>query len=130
MKHLVFFDTECKMCRSSVGTLIKMDKHKKLLFAPLNGKTADDKFIGKLSHIKHQNSLVLIESPNGHIWLRGRAVFRILWLLGGEWKWVGWLYMMPFVDFFYRQVAKHRHRIFRKDDLETIIKKEPNRFLP
>lgn len=129
MKQLVFFDSECKLCRKSVHTLIKIDTEKKLVFAPLNGKTADDKLIGKFSYLKHQNSLVLIENPHGHIWLRGRAVFRIFWLLGGKWKLIGWFYMMPFVDFFYRQVARHRHRFSSKDDFEALMEKERDRFL-
>lgn len=129
MNGLVFFDSECKLCRKSVVTLIKIDRDKKLVFAPLSGKTASDKLIGKLSDLKHQNSLVLIEHPHGRVWLRGRAVFRIFWLLGGKWKLIGWLHMMPWVDFFYRQIARHRHRFSSKDTFKAVMEKERDRFL-
>ena len=43
----------------------------------LNGQIAEDQFRGKLSHLKHKNSLILIESPQDHIWLRGRVVLLI-----------------------------------------------------
>lgn len=129
MKQLIFFDSECNLCRKSVATLIKIDTEKKLVFAPFKGKAAEDKLSGKLSYLKHENSLVLIERPSGHIWLRGRAVFRIFWLLGGKWKLLGWFFMMPCVDFFYRQVAHHRRRFSNKNDFASMMEKERDRFL-
>ncbi len=59
---------------------------------------------------ENRTNLNLKTSPSGKIWLRGRAVFRVLWLLGGKWKLLGWLYIMPFVDLFYKFIAKHRKR--------------------
>lgn len=54
----------------------------------------------------------LILEENGRTWLRGRAVLRIFWLLGGAWRWIGWLYVMPiFPDLIYRLVARMRHHV-------------------
>jgi len=55
-----------------------------------------------------ENSVVLIEEPQDRVWLRGKAVCRILWLLKGPWRVIGWAFCLPFIDVFYRIVACHR----------------------
>jgi predicted DCC family thiol-disulfide oxidoreductase YuxK len=109
MKSIVFFDSHCPLC---IRTINFLGRHadKKLSFAPLDGTTAENTFLGSLHYLRDLNTVILLERPHGKIWLRGRAVFRVLWLLGGWWKFIGWLYGMPFVDFFYKIVAKHRKR--------------------
>ena len=108
--NLVFYDDACPLCKSAVRWISAHDKHHKFQIEPLETSTL---LVGSLQHLKTENSLVLIERPGGRIWLRGRAVFRIIWLLGGKWKWIGWLYAMPFIDIFYRIIARHRHKFFR-----------------
>lgn len=104
--HLVLYDDQCNLCKGAVRWISARDLSRKFQFEPLETSPL---LIGSLARLKDENSLVLVERPGGRIWLRGRAVFRILWLLGGKWKFVGWLYRMPFIDFFYRIVARHRH---------------------
>lgn len=110
MKSVIFFDQHCPLCRRTINFLGRQDKHKRFQFAPLEGKTAENLFLGSLAHLRNMNTVVLFEQPSGKIWVRGRAVFRVLWLLGGGWKCLGWLYEMPFVDLIYKLVAKHRKR--------------------
>ena len=92
------------------------------------GASEDKKFAAKptqpnskfdtVSGIRQIDSLILIEGFNHHkprIWLRGRAVMRILWLLGGWRKCIGWMAYLPFgVDGVYRLIARHRHSL-KKD---------------
>jgi len=80
------------------------DKKKQFLFAPLSGKTADKELHAHFD----KSTMVLVEAPQGRQWVRGKAAFRILWLLGGKWKWIGWLYVMPFIDLLYRLIAFYR----------------------
>ena len=110
MHSIIFFDQHCPLCRRTINFLARQDKKKHFKFAPLDGVTAENTFLSNLSHLRSLNTVILVEPPKGKIWLRGRAVFRVLWLLGGRWKLVGWLYMMPFVDLVYKVVAKHRKR--------------------
>lgn len=110
MKSIIFLDQHCQLCRRTINFLVRHDGKKRFHFAPLDGKTAEKMFLGNLAHLRTLNTVVLVEQPSGKIWLRGRAVFRVLWLLGGWWKLIGWLYEMPFVDLVYKFVAKHRKR--------------------
>lgn len=110
MRGIVFFDQHCPLCRRTINFLGRQDKKRRFHFAPLDGKTAEDVLRSNLSHLRNLNTVVLMEQPSGKIWIRGKGVFRLLWILGGWWKFVGWLYMMPFVDLVYKFVAKHRKR--------------------
>ena len=108
MKHLVFYDHECPRCQRAVAWISQHDRNKKFQFASLQSELAEIKLSGKLAPLRHANTVVFIESPSGRIWLRGRAIFRILWLIGGKWRLLGWLYSVPFVDLAYRFIARHR----------------------
>ncbi len=106
MKPIVFFDKQCTLCRQTINFLSRQDHKKRLLFAPLDGKTASQTLT---SDLRHLNTVILLE-PTGKISIRSRAIFRIFWLLGGKWSLLGWLYPFPFLDPLYRFVAKHRKR--------------------
>lgn len=123
MKHLIFFDSSCPLCQNSVDRLIELDTKKIFIFSPLQGKTAQAELPEK---VRHQNSIVLYEF-RVRIWLRAQAVFRIFWLLGGKWKWIGWLWVLPGLNLFYRLVARYRHAFFKT---AHPIKRDPDRFLP
>ncbi len=100
MKHIIFFDDQCSFCWRSVNRVRGWDKKKIFRYVPLRE--------AKLKVPK--NTLVLQESPSGRIWTKGRAVMRILWLLGGAKKLIGWLCFVPLIDPIYSFIAKRRHR--------------------
>jgi predicted DCC family thiol-disulfide oxidoreductase YuxK len=132
MTHsLILFDAECALCWKSVAFILKIDRAERFLFASLRGKTAME-----YSELYKENSLVLVEDfrlNNKRIWLRGRAVFRILWLVGGKWRWLGWLCFLPIgVDLCYRLIARHRHLggLLNSSQSQEIVKKYSDRFLP
>ncbi len=113
--HLVFFDSECPLCHRAVQYVIGLDKERKFIFAPLNGKTSKNILTGPLKHYAHANSLVLIEdyeSTERKFWIRSSATLRMYWLMGHGWKLLGWLCFMPcwLGDFIYKQLANHRHQ--------------------
>ncbi len=91
--NTIFYDASCSLCQRSIAWIKARDRKKIFAFEPLK---------------KEADSLILIEGEKK--WVRGRAVMRILWLLGGKWKLIGWLYVVPFIDLFYRLVARHRQK--------------------
>ncbi len=113
MKHLIFFDSHCPLCRGAVSQIMKRDKRRIFSFAPLDGKTIEKWLEGP----RETNTLILLENfqkPSPREWVRARGVFRIYWLLGGKWSWIGWLYLVPGLDLIYRFVARHRHHFVKE----------------
>ena len=94
--------------------IIDIDEHKRFLFAPLNGETAQEILTGPQAVLKKANSLVLVEnyqSTDRKFWIESRAVFRVYWLVGG-WSILGIFSFLPgFIgDPIYRWFAAHRHQ--------------------
>lgn len=135
LTHLVFYDGECGFCDRSVQLLLKFDKNKLFVFAPLQGKTAD-KFLKNIDpDLRDVDTLILVEdyrSSNPKIFIFGKAVFRILWLLGGFWTLIGWISFLPsfLYDWGYRLVAKNRKYFHFDQSCPLPSAKEKDRFLP
>jgi len=70
-------------------------------FYPLNSTKARELIPPELLK---GDTLVLLEDQK-RIWVRSKAVFRILKLLDGKWKGLGWLSYVPGLDLFYRIIA-------------------------
>jgi len=108
VKHLIFFDSHCPFCRAAVSKIMKRDTSHLFAFAPLDGKTIEKWLDGP----REANTLILLEnteSPHPKTWTAAKGAFRILFLLGGKWKLIGWLYLIPGLDLFYHLFARHRH---------------------
>jgi predicted DCC family thiol-disulfide oxidoreductase YuxK len=132
MKHLVFYDGNCGFCDQSVQILLKLDKRRLFAFAPLKGETAA-KFLQQISQEMQQaDSLILVEDfqSNPKLYIMGKAILRIFWLLGGFWSLIGWMNVLPSApfDFFYRIVARNRGRLF-SGTCTLPLEKERDRFL-
>ncbi len=117
MSHLVFYDGECGLCDHVVRWLLPRDDKKQFLFAPLQGKTAQEVLSHLPEEIKKADSVILVENyrqDDESVSIYGKAAFRIAWLLGGKWKLMGWLNFLPAVlyDWGYRLVARNRKKIF------------------
>ena len=131
-EHLIFFDSECPFCHKAVSKIIEIDLDHQFLFAPLNGETARDVLCGPQTYLRKINSLVLVEnfrSTDRHFWIRSRGIFRVYWLIGGQWKLFGLFSFLPswIGDWLYRWVAEHRHQFKLKMDKQPGPKE---RFLP
>jgi len=131
-QHLIFFDDACPLCWQSVMKILAWDKAKRFYFAPLDGQAAA-RYLKKEMREKFQGrTLILVEDfekEKGRIWVRGRAVLRILWLLGGAWKWLGILAYVPWgFDWAYDVVAKHRHKLLHKGEF-ALSEEERQRFI-
>lgn len=133
--HLVFFDSTCPFCRKSVQRIIQIDSRNIFCFAPLNGKTAEDFLKNGNEYLKHSNSLVLVENffkEPKKFWIRSKGAFRILWLIGGVYKALAWMYLLPsfICDWAYNLIARHRHKLFKERELPEFKGSAKNRFLP
>ncbi len=132
--HLVLFDDTCPFCRRCVARIIASDPKGKFIFSPLNGRTAKQGLKGKISYLRRQNTLLLIENaqrPPSKVWMRGRAVLRCMWLLGGKAKWIAWPCYFPWIpDLIYRLVAKIRRSMHIEDVPDRFFRANKDRFLP
>lgn len=134
-KHLIIFDSSCPLCRASVQKIINLDKKKLFCFAPLIGDTAKSILKDKYQKLLKANSLILVEnflSENNKYSLRAKGFFRVLWLIGGIYKILGVFYVLPsfLIDWIYKIIAKHRHKLLKSKPLDLLETKEKRRFLP
>ena len=103
--HYIFFDNQCKLCQTSVKKIQEMDTGHIFEFFPLNSRKAQD-ILPPL--LLKGDTIVLMENKK-KLWVRAKAVFRILKLLEGKWSWLGFLCYVPGLDLFYRFIAHNRH---------------------
>ncbi|GIV38970.1 MAG: hypothetical protein KatS3mg033_0770 [Thermonema sp.] len=115
-KRLVLFDGVCNFCNSSVNFIIRHDKKKRYLFVPL--QEALGKQLLKAYHLPddYLDSLVLLS--NDKIYSHSTAALRIGEGLGGRWKALGILRLIPapLRDVVYKLIARNRYRWFGKKD--------------
>ncbi len=130
-KHVLFYDGVCGLCDHAVRFVLREDKEKKFLFAPLQGETAKE----FLSHLtpeeRAEDTLYLLEGKDVH--MLGQAGLRTLWLLGGVWSLPGSLYFITpacLADPVYRFIAKRRYKIFGKKECVIFPEEAKERFLP
>ena len=132
-KHLIFYDGECGFCDQVVQFILKIDKDKIFMFAPLQGKTAQENLKNLSAEFKTGESVILIENYNSDhskTYILGKAAFRTLWLIGGAWWFVGWINFLPsfLYDWGYKLVAKNRKRIFSNESCVIPTLEEKKRF--
>lgn len=134
-KHLVFYDGTCGLCDHVVQFLLKHDSKEIFLFAPLQGATAAQTLKELPARYKTLDSLILLENyatNEQKPYVLGQGAFRILWLLGGSWRLLGWPFFLPafLYNWGYRLVAKNRKRFFQKESCVLLNANNQHRFLP
>ncbi len=128
-KPVVFFDGYCGLCNWFVDLTLKQDKNHVLLFAPLQGQTAQS-LIGALE-LQNFESIILYDS--GKIYRQSEAVLRVLKHLGGFWKIFAVLAFVPssWRNALYFFIAKRRYRWFdKKATCRMPSSEERHLFLP
>ncbi|WII71584.1 DCC1-like thiol-disulfide oxidoreductase family protein [Bdellovibrio sp. 22V] len=110
MRNVVFFDGVCHLCNGFVDAVISRDKAHLLLFAPLQGTTAED-VLPQEDRVK-LDTVIYFEA--GKIYYRSAAILKILTSLGGVYKLfsIAWIIPAPLRDFLYRIIAKNRYAWF------------------
>lgn len=97
----IFFDRGCKLCRDAIKKIQVRDREGLFEYFPLDSARAKEVLTEEL---RRGDTLVLLEGEK--VWVRAKAVFRILGLLGSKW---GWLIHVPGLDLGYRLIAHNRH---------------------
>jgi predicted DCC family thiol-disulfide oxidoreductase YuxK len=113
-KPVIFFDGVCGLCNRSVDFLIRHDKRRLFLFAPLQGETAAKELSG--SFTEQPDTIILKEDLQ--VYYKSTAVLRILSKIGGVWKLTAAGYIIPryLRDIIYDIVANNRYKIFGKKE--------------
>ncbi|HEV8663313.1 MAG TPA: DCC1-like thiol-disulfide oxidoreductase family protein [Candidatus Methylomirabilis sp.] len=116
---LVLFDGVCGLCDRTVGFLTEEDRLTLLRFAPLQGATAAS-ILQRHPEIEVDSKTIILvrgyNTPNETLALRSEAVLCALDELGGIWRVVSWLRVVPAIvrDAVYDWVARNRYRWFGK----------------
>lgn len=127
-QNIVFFDGVCGLCNRAIDFLMRKDKKKVLLFAPLQGSTA-----AKLLPYGEASSLSsMVYYSNGKISYRTKAILNLLWDMGGWWTLFSIFRIVPaFIrDIFYNWMASSRYTLFgKKETCRIPTAEERGRFL-
>jgi predicted DCC family thiol-disulfide oxidoreductase YuxK len=115
---IVLFDGVCNLCNASVRFIIERDPSARFKFA------AQQSGAGQALLAEHglaldegvSDSIVLIE--HGQMWRESAAALRIVSGLGGPWRVLGWLRVIPrpVRDMGYHFLARNRYRWFGKTE--------------
>jgi len=126
---IVYFDGYCNLCNGTVDFLIKRDRHRRLWFASLQSPRGQ-RDCGPAPDGEDPGSVVL--SYQGKTYYRSTAVLRAVALLGGVWRTVTVLRVIPppMRDAVYRFIAARRFRWFgRRDTCRVPTPEERDHFL-
>ena len=128
-KNIVFYDSDCLLCSRTILFLLKKDKKKKLLFAPLGGLT----FLSypTINSDEFKNTLVFLKKD---VFLtESTGVLSILQILPIPWKFLSiFLVIPPFIrNSVYKIVARNRYKWFgRKENCLVLGDKYANSMMP
>ena len=117
--HLVLYDGVCGFCNRSISYLIRLDRNRRFLYAPLQGKTATGILSGVQANNKELKTVILVQdyqTQSSSLLFRSEAIFQILAELGGIWQILSWLRIIPLPirDLAYNFIARNRYRWFGK----------------
>ena len=131
----VLFDGYCGLCNGLVRWLVRTDRRRALRFGALQGRVAAEVRARHPDLPDADETLVLVEAPGTpveRVRLRSDGVLAMLARLGGAWRWVAFLRLVPrsLGDLVYRFVARRRTRWFgRLDRCRLPSPEERERFL-
>lgn len=110
---VVFFDGVCSLCNHAVDFLIAEDHNQRYHFASIQGETAQ-----ALDNTDVQEGKTMALYDDSQLHIKSEAVLRAAAGLGGHWRIVSWLRVVPrpIRDAVYMQVSKNRYNIFGKRD--------------
>ena len=116
--NILLFDGVCNLCNGLVRFIIRIDRHTRIKFAPLQ---ADSQHIvnllEKFDPVPVDMETVIYISGN-KIFFKSSAILHVLKDIGGLWRLLYVFIIVPRVirDLFYIQIARSRYLIFGKRD--------------
>jgi len=134
MTHpVLFFDGGCGLCHSAVRLLLRLDRDRRLRFAPLGGETFAA-LVPESERAAVPDSLVL-HTTDGRLLLRSQAVAQALRIAGGAGAWLALVAStLPraLADRLYDALGRRRHWLFERPVEACPVTPGPlrERFLP
>jgi len=133
---VVFYDGECGMCARSVQWILRHDRSHTVLFAPLQGTTAE-RLPAELRQSEALETLVVAQwsfsGPLRQLSTHSDAIVVITKVMGGPWRMLGkCLSWIPcgMRDGMYRWLARRRHRFAAPQSCQLPEASDWRRFLP
>jgi predicted DCC family thiol-disulfide oxidoreductase YuxK len=129
-KPIIFFDGVCGMCNALVDYLMRIDRQQQFMFAPLQGRTAQE-LLPPQPEDPQAWSLIYLDEEGLHdqFW----ACMKICRRVGGVYKVLSLFRIIPrpMGNALYRLVGRNRYRIFgKKEACRLPTPQERARFLP
>jgi len=127
---LIYYDGLCGLCDRFVQFVLRRDRAGRYRFAPLQGRTAQERVPATLDP---RTSQTVLFEEGGRFRVRSDAALAILSGLGGAWRLMTLLRMIPrpVRDAVYDLVADNRNRWFgRRAACRVPEPHERDRFLP
>ncbi len=113
---VAYFDGVCNLCNGTVDFLVRRDKKRRLRYASLQSRRGEEMLTA--TGLREQNVDSFVLERDGSVVVRSTAVLAIVHALGGGYRLVGLLWLIPQAirDVVYRAVAKTRYATFGKRD--------------
>lgn len=113
-KHYIFFDGECGFCNQAIAWILKRDKKDQFLFVSLQSDLGQQ-FLSDRNLAT--NNFQTLWKPNAYYLTKTAATMQILKLLGGKYKILSHLNVLPdaLSDRFYNLLARNRQSISAKN---------------
>ncbi|RMH86196.1 MAG: thiol-disulfide oxidoreductase DCC family protein, partial [Calditrichaeota bacterium] len=118
---LVLYDGVCGLCNRTVRWLLRIDRRGILCFAPLQSETAAAILLRHGMKPSRLETLVLVRdggTPAERLYIRSQAALEICRELGGMWRIVSFLRIVPrpIGDALYNFIARRRYRWFGRHE--------------
>lgn len=115
---VLLYDGDCGLCNRVVRLMLRLDRHGRLLYAPLQGKSAQWYLWAQGLPTEDFDSIVFVpdwaqrERPDYK--LKTEGVVAALRAIGGLGRVMAWIGVVPraWRDAVYRLIARWRYRIF------------------
>jgi|TARA_B110000438_G_scaffold33857_2_gene33568 predicted DCC family thiol-disulfide oxidoreductase YuxK len=123
-KKIILFDGFCNLCNPIVKIILKLDKNKKFYFSSLNSSFSKKILNDKIDKNFHGKTIILYTDDK--IYIKSKAVFQIIYLLGGYLKFFLFLKLIPYsiLDRIYNIISKYRYDWFGKSKTCFVPNKE------
>ena len=109
---VIVFDGVCLLCNGWVDFLLRTDRRARYRFAAMQGATGRRLLQAHGLDADDPSSFLLVE--DGRAWTDTAAMLRVVSGLGGAWRAVHVLQLVPrpLRDALYRAIARNRYRLF------------------
>ncbi len=115
---IVLFDGSCGLCSRTVRFLLQRDARRRMQFAPLGSAAATEVLCARgVNPADLPDSVVVVDAAGVHV--RATAVLRHAPQQRAPWSWVRAFSLVPrpLRDLGYQFIARHRLRLFGRDDV-------------